>query len=745
MKKMFYSMFALAAMAMTSTSCQDEIDNGGMNKNEAVACFKLQLENAVGSRAIGDGGTAKYLTFAVFKAENGVIGDEVEDLRQYDIEVNNLEANVETRLVKGQTYNFVFWAQAEKVENKDGEGTYYDISDMSKIKVQYKSNNEIDGNQESRDAFYAIRKDLKVTGPITETITLKRPFGQINVGTQIGSLKDAHTAESKISRSRIVLSEMATSLEIYTGKVGDIIENVEFTKINIPEKEYFDEYGDLKEVGGEDYEYLSMNYILVPDQSKDEDGVEDGAKKYMMNNAHLYLYAGTETEPINDFVIPNVPVQRNWRTNIVGDIMNNNVTFNIVIDPTFNKDDNGDDHNYYANVLNEDELRQAIAHGAVVTLKSDIDVTAPMTVNKNVILNLDGKTLNITMDDILFRVNGSLEINGQGGTVKGNDYVASVNAGGTVTVNGGNYEVDDVTLFQANGGKVYITDGIFKATGETPDGKKNVYVLNHIDTEKANGLIEVSGGMFVGYDPMNSASENPAMNFVKAGMETVNVGGNYIVRTVGAAAVLPVDVTTTASVAVAAGETFDGNGKTLRMEKNDANGYILPKGGIVKNVNIDGYNTRNANDKVLYGIYILNATEDVLIENVNVSGVAYPLNASGATVDGLKLTVKNSTLYGWTSFAVFSSAEFTSVNFRKSNYDYAPSTADPTWFASFKPYCATTLTDCTFEEGFVLDLSKLATGAKVKFVGCKVGEVEVTAANVEELLGVAYDAEKMEF
>ena len=76
MKKLFYSLFAFAALAMTSTSCSDELDNGAAtNSNEAVVSFKVQLENEVGSRAlIGDGTKAKNLFFAVYKAKDEILG-----------------------------------------------------------------------------------------------------------------------------------------------------------------------------------------------------------------------------------------------------------------------------------------------------------------------------------------------------------------------------------------------------------------------------------------------------------------------------------------------------------------------------------------------------------------------------------------------------------------------------------------------------------------------------------------------
>ena len=299
MKKLFYPMFALATMAMT-TSCSDELENGAVsNGNEATVSFKVQLEDAVGSRALGDGKTtAKYLTFAIFKAEANAIGEEVEALRQQVEVQEDLTATVSTRLVKGQTYNFVFWAQSEEVAlvddatttdvNEKGAGTYYNIADMNAIKVNY-TNNKIDANDELRDAFYASRNNLTVKGPITETITLKRPFAQVNVGTKAGYLAESATAETNITQSSIVFSEVATELYPYSGKVGGKAENVEYTIAAIPE-DLTTTGGDLQKVmvdGKETaFEYLSMNYILVNDQSQNGDGVITGANQDVAYQHH---------------------------------------------------------------------------------------------------------------------------------------------------------------------------------------------------------------------------------------------------------------------------------------------------------------------------------------------------------------------------------------------------------------------------------------------------------------------------
>ena len=538
MKKLFYPMFALATMAMT-TSCSDELENGAVsNGNEAIVSFNLQLENAVGSRTIGDGETAKELHYAVYKAievreGQPAIGDEIANLRcEGTTIINDKKAEVKLTLVKGQTYNFFFWAQCP-----DGEKYYTIDYENGTVKVKYKDNadtaDEDEGraNNEERDAFIKVRKALKVDGPIEETITLKRPFAQINVGTEIGSLAKSANAEVWIQKSSLTVKNVANELDVYTGAVkGD--DEVTFNWNDIPETNKDDEEGDLQNVDDKNYEYLTMNYILVADENKDAETDKDGEEgNYKSSiNATFNIFGSqlgaaekADAEPINTFEIPNVPVQRNWRTNIIGNILNETVTFNIVIDNEFDND-----HNY----ITEKEVAYAFASGGVVTLDADVTITKPLYAvwsraenepvkvieNKTIVVNLNGKTLTYTGDDIMARLGegATVTFNGPGKVVSAN-YIASANAGGTIIINGGEYSGETCTLFQANGGKVYVKDGKFSNTDATNGA---TYLFNHIDAEKNNGLIEITGGSFVGFNPAASASESPAMNFLKYGYMT---------------------------------------------------------------------------------------------------------------------------------------------------------------------------------------------------------------------------------
>ena len=192
-------------------------------------------------------------------------------------------------------------------------------------------------------------------------------------------------------------------------------------------------------------------------------------------------------------------------------------------------------------VLNKNEFDKAISslvegetadiillNNLVIGVDDENNLIIPKDCTVN--LNLNGNNIVFEKDDILFRVNGTLNINCNGGSIKGVGYVASANVGGTVNVENGNYE-NDVTCFQANGGILNIYDGMFKVTSEEYGTK---YTLNHIDSKKNDGLISVKGGTFVNYDPSNSNSENPPMNFVAEGYTVIseNVGDDVYYKVV---------------------------------------------------------------------------------------------------------------------------------------------------------------------------------------------------------------------
>ena len=332
-------IFAAVAVAMLSAaSCNKENVTPDVQAEETVtAVFTVNAPSFIDTKAVtssdqkavGDGLAADNLVFAVFDAD----GNEIEVLRQGDW-VNNIgenkaaikfdnsdkpQATVTVTLVRGKEYSFVCWAQNEAA-------VCYDFKDMKNIGISYADYNA--SNNDLRDAFYAYAKtDGKVTENFSQTITLTRPFAQINAGTT--DFVDAQKAGLEIDNlySTMTVKNAATVLETFTGTASspvaatfsyahavapdyDLVINASKV-VNQPTVAIADKYG-----------WIGMNYVLVSESSS-------------LVEVSFEIREGDNTV-LTSFDVPNVPVQRNYRTNIVGELLTAEGTINVIVDNVFN-------------------------------------------------------------------------------------------------------------------------------------------------------------------------------------------------------------------------------------------------------------------------------------------------------------------------------------------------------------------------------------------------------------------------
>ena len=289
MKKCLF-LGAMAAMLLGTASCSSDIEPamGG----EVPVSFSVNLGDGVDSRTISDGLKANQLKFAVF--ENGT---EITALAQ-KVPVSNKTATVTTKLVKGHTYTFVFWAQ-------DSTCTAYNTTDMSAITVDYNAPLCV-CNDESRDAFYKM-DSFKVTEAFEKTEVLTRPFAQINF------LADDAAGVVNVDqyKSKVTVTGVPTTLNTLDGTVAGSTD-VTFDYATIPNETL---------AGYADYKYVAMNYILA------------ATDKEVKNEVVLTVNDGTQD--VNTVTVANCPVQRNYRTNIFGSLFTLEGKFNIEIDPIY--------------------------------------------------------------------------------------------------------------------------------------------------------------------------------------------------------------------------------------------------------------------------------------------------------------------------------------------------------------------------------------------------------------------------
>ena len=310
MKKIIIPAISLAALLLTGACSIDERTSGD-NGNEAMLTLNMGLDGAVQTRAIGDGSGANHLIYAVFDETGTRIGDIISK----DVTFPTTET---ITLAKGQTYKIAFWAQ-----NKACNA--YTVSDDMVVTINYEG---AKSNDETRDAFFKT-VEVTVTGDAELDVELTRPFAQLNVGVTTEDWNAAVAAGITITESKAVVTQAASILNLLDGTVGTPVD-VTFDFAAIPAEALS---VDLDGEGPEDYKYLSMNYILPYDATTGDASTTLEDLKFTFRPAageNITLTQGLDA----------VPVQRNWRTNIVGQILSGDLSLNISIDPGFNGDNN---------------------------------------------------------------------------------------------------------------------------------------------------------------------------------------------------------------------------------------------------------------------------------------------------------------------------------------------------------------------------------------------------------------------
>ena len=502
MKSLKY--LAAAALTLLAVGCNKEQVTEVPDGQMVDVTFTAALPGEMATKAIGDGQTAKNLYVSVY--ENDADKTHLRDLDK-TATFTDLKTQVKFSLVKGKTYNFVFWAQAE--------GAPYDVTDLKNIKVKDYTTG---ANDEKRDAFYATRKELKVNGALTETIKLYRPFAQVNFAT--ADYADAKKAGFNPAVSSFTASEAATTFDTFAEEGKDKVE-VALTETEIPADV-------LKTLDGVTYTRLAMNY-LIPVGKQGESHNIDVAATFKANNGEAVTVSA-----------PNAPVQNNYRTNILGNLLTSQVIFN--------EPDNDID---IVNVKDEASLRALFATGGEAKLAADVDISVSKSIclgeGKEVALDLNGHKISNSVDlwkdsepsqvCVVSVDGGTLTIKGKGGVAaKANDcYTFNVRKGGKLVIEDGEY-VGNISVIQVQEGLVEISGGKFSLIQTWPSvGNGYDYTINLIDAAGKDGTANaiVTGGCFYKFDPSDNNSENPKKNYVADGYKSTLVGDYYVVTKEG--------------------------------------------------------------------------------------------------------------------------------------------------------------------------------------------------------------------
>lgn len=496
MNKNLFKSLAFAAVAVIAGACAKEQITSGDGETVEMT-FNVDVPEAtITTKGLSDAAQVDELVFDAFRTQNDT--EPIEGLRQV-VAVENGRATIQVKLIKGQNYRFVFWAQ------KANNG-YYNTDNLSNITVDY---SKALANDSSLDAFFAKEDVTNVQNPISKTIILKRPFAQVNYVT-----KEELSEGLYIKESQIMVKNALTSFNPLRNKLSGE-QDVTFQFNAVPTEKLL--------INGTEYNCLATAFILAKsDNSKD---IVDVEAKFKANKGYSVTVS-----------TPGLPCQRNYRTNVIGNFMSVDGTYNVEIDSAFKGDLHTD---YVANALNS---------GQVVTLTEDYSLPkgsgcVAVPSGKTSVLNLNGKKFSnengYKENKAALQVHGDLTINGDGevyceGYADNNAII--VEQGGHLVINGGIYNVgkadsgkSNATIFvlgpdnQGRNGSVEINGGVFMAEAGS-DGTP--FVLNQHDDITVN-CFSVKGGTFVGFNPASvNEAKGTITSFVAEGYRAVETTYN---------------------------------------------------------------------------------------------------------------------------------------------------------------------------------------------------------------------------
>ena len=306
MKKCFLLMAGIILLVFAA--CQsDELANGGRN-GEVAASFSVQLpgngNNAVTRAATaGDGTSVNRCIMEIY------LNDELYSRQIGAIQPDGLTAGFDIRLVTSQTYKFVFWA--DHVESVEGDAIktdlHYNTADLRNISMQGDYNGS--GKDDTRDAFFASLEKL-VTNAFSESVELTRPFGQLNIKTEdLVSIPDNQKEEFVPVTAGLSFKNLYTGFNAATGDL-----------LGEPTAVAYKAASAVADANGN----LTVDYLFAPNTA--------GGQHLVNMTLAVYNAAG---EQITTKDLNNIPVQRNYKTNVTGNLLTVDGKVNVMVTPAF--------------------------------------------------------------------------------------------------------------------------------------------------------------------------------------------------------------------------------------------------------------------------------------------------------------------------------------------------------------------------------------------------------------------------
>lgn len=255
MKNLLLGGMLCTAISLVMASCaSDEMAEVPMNEVKEVT-LTTRLDAA--TRAAVEGKDME-LFYTVYDAADGSVVEKKTTALQGVSFDGNTSVTLTLQLEQAKSYDIAFWAQPKGLE-------CYDLSDMKAIKVRYGC---CKGNDVCRNAFYGSLFGLRVAHETDATVSLKSPFGKLEVLTTVEDVDAAATIGILLNdmKSAIRVSGVADTFNALYGTAEGEAVVANLLPGEVPT--------DVRNLDGVDYRVLTSDYLLTFRQQSVEVDVE---------------------------------------------------------------------------------------------------------------------------------------------------------------------------------------------------------------------------------------------------------------------------------------------------------------------------------------------------------------------------------------------------------------------------------------------------------------------------------------
>ena len=439
--KKYLLIFSTVAMLLAGCSREqiEEQNGGGLQ----TVSFTANLDNGATTKAVADGdglGTKATRCILELYYGDGLYYRDTQPVNNMVAEFNNIT------LVSNRTYEVLVWA--------DAGAEYYNAEDLKAVKMvatQYIANDD------ERDAFFYRGQQQVAQRGEAYSVQLRRPFAQVNIIT----LDAAQVKSASLYPENVWMKYKApTQFNIYTGELSEVKE----LTVSGPVYATFSSTASALT--------LEMDYLFAETERAALD--IDFKAKHAAEADVVYAFT-------------NIPIQRNYRTNIQGKLLTTTGSWTATIVPDWDGTHSVDyieagsiaaanealKTNNAVSIEHPNDLGTAIVIPSqrdgenvyiTVTGASAGDIVIEKAQNGPASLDIesDSKTLNINLP------NSHVNIN------KGDYTSVTAKTSATTLVVGKDVEIDTLNILAGNAEIYGLVDAITRASGV----KANWYAEN---------------------------------------------------------------------------------------------------------------------------------------------------------------------------------------------------------------------------------------------------------------------------